>query len=273
MIEQAVIAWEPTLRALGGEVPSARSIIELLRPLAERIVPQLAETSRMVYDGDPGQARACSLEGAQGTLLDIDHGTYPYVTSSPHRLPGAAAGSGIGPTQHRLRCSASPRPTRPAWAKGRFPPSCSDATGDKLREDGVEFGSVTGRPRRTGWLDLPALRYAARINGLDGLAVTKLDVLTGHRELKVCVAYDTPQGRTDELPLDLLDEPWRVTPIYETFEGWSESLAEVRSSMSSRARPATTCISSSKSQGSRCTSSRSAPAAAKRWILKNPFLA
>jgi adenylosuccinate synthase len=104
-----------------------------------------------------------------------------------------------------------------------------DATGDKLREDGVEFGSVTGRPRRTGWLDLPALRYAARVNGLDGLAVTKLDVLTGHPELKVCVAYDTPAGRSDELPIDRLDEPSQVTPIYESFEGWNESLAEVRS--------------------------------------------
>ena len=101
--------------------------------------------------------------------------------------------------------------------------------GDKLREDGAEFGSVTGRPRRTGWLDLPALRYAARINGLDGLAVTKLDVLTGHRELKVCVAYDTPQGRTDELPIELLDQPSRVTPVYQSLEGWSESLSEVRS--------------------------------------------
>jgi adenylosuccinate synthase len=227
VIEQTLIAWEPTLRALGGEVPTVRAMIDHLRPLAARLVPQLAETSRMVWSAIQ-EKKSVLLEGAQGTLLDIDHGTYPYVTSSTASAAGAAAGSGIGPT----RIDSVVGITK-AYATrvggGPFPTELHDATGDKLRDDGVEFGSVTGRPRRTGWLDLPALRYSARINGLHGLAVTKLDVLTGHPELKICVAYDTPSGRTDELPLDMLDDASKVKPIYETFRGWSESLAEVRS--------------------------------------------
>jgi adenylosuccinate synthase len=227
VIEQAVIAWEPTLRALGGEVPSVRSIIELLRPLAARIVPQLAETSRMVWAAIQDK-QSVLLEGAQGTLLDIDHGTYPYVTSSTASAAGAAAGTGIGPTQIDAVVGIT-KAYATRVGGGPFPTELHDATGDKLRDDGVEFGSVTGRPRRTGWLDLPALRYAARINGLHGLAVTKLDVLTGHAELKICVAYDTPAGRTDELPIDMLDEPSQVKPIYETFRGWNETLADVRS--------------------------------------------
>ena len=101
--------------------------------------------------------------------------------------------------------------------------------GTRLREAGAEFGSVTGRPRRTGWFDLPGFKYAARVNGLDGFALTKLDVLTGMGTLRVCVGYDTPQGRTDELPLELISEDERqVTPIYEELPGWTESLSAVR---------------------------------------------
>src|SRR5205809_225676 len=168
------------------------------------------------------------LEGAQGTLLDIDFGTYPYVTSSSASAAGAAAGTGIGPTRVDSVIGIT-KAYATRVGGGPFPTELLDATGDKLREDGVEFGSVTGRPRRTGWIDLPALRYAARVNGLDGLAVTKLDVLTGHPTLKVCVAYDTPRGRTVEFPIDMLDEPTTIRPVYETLDGWTESLAEVRS--------------------------------------------
>src|SRR5262249_35371772 len=112
--------------------------------------------------------------------------------------------------------------------EGPFPTELHDAVGAKLREDGAEFGSVTGRPRRTGWLDLPALRYAARVNGFDGLAVTKLDVLTGPPALKGGVASDTPKGRTTEFPIDCIDRPGMVSPVYETLEGWTESLASAR---------------------------------------------
>jgi adenylosuccinate synthase len=108
---------------------------------------------------------------------------------------------------------------------GPFPTELHDATGERLRKIGDEFGSVTGRPRRTGWLDLPALKYAARVNGLDGIALTKLDVLTGLESLQVCVAYDTPHGRTTELPGDDLGE---AKPVYRAFKGWTEELAKAR---------------------------------------------
>src|SRR5262249_30133221 len=157
----AIAAWIPTMQALGADVPSADAIVEQLQPLAQRIQPQLCDTSRLVNEAI-GDGQSVLLEGAQGTLLDIDYGTYPYVTSSSASAAGAAAGSGIGPT----RVDSVVGITK-AYATrvggGPFPTELLDATGAKLREDGAEFGSVTGRPRRTGWLDLPALRYAARV--------------------------------------------------------------------------------------------------------------
>jgi adenylosuccinate synthase len=227
VVEQALISWAPTLSALGGEVPRVDDIIEWLRPLANRIVPLLRETSRLVNDAIR-DGQSVLFEGAQGTLLDIDHGTYPFVTSSSASAAGAAAGSGVGPTRIESVIGIT-KAYATRVGGGPFPTELFDATGDKLRDDGAEFGSVTGRPRRTGWLDLPAIRYAARVNGLDGLAVTKLDVLTGHPKIRVCVAYDTPEGRTSEFPLDQLDEPEQIKPVYQTLDGWSESLAEVRS--------------------------------------------
>ena len=223
LIDEAISAWTPTLRVLGADPPNGQAIVEKLEPLAARIVPLLADTSRLV-DGVVGDRKKVMFEGAQGTLLDIDHGTYPFVTSSSASAAGACAGSGIGPT----RIDAVLGITK-AYATrvggGPFPTELTNAVGDKLREDGAEFGSVTGRPRRTGWLDLPAIRYAARVNGLSELAVTKLDVLTGHDELQVCVAYETPEGRTDEFPIDRLEQ---VKPVYKTFPGWREPLAHVR---------------------------------------------
>jgi adenylosuccinate synthase len=168
------------------------------------------------------------LEGAQGTLLDIDHGTYPFVTSSSPIAAGAAAGAGLGPT--RVSCVlgiAKAYATR--VGSGPFPTELPEPEGTRLREAGAEFGSVTGRPRRTGWFDLPGFKYAGRVNGLDGFALTKLDVLTGLGTLRVCVGYDTPEGRTDELPLELISKDASLAiPIYEELPGWSESLSEVR---------------------------------------------
>ncbi len=207
-------------------MPESGTVIDELRPLAERLVPLLKNTSRLVDQAIRGGKRVM-LEGAQGTLLDIDHGTYPYVTSSNAVAGGAAVGVGIGPNRvgHVLGITKA-YTTR--VGSGPFPTALDDTDGRHLREAGAEFGSVTGRPRRTGWLDLPGLRYASRINGLDGLALTKLDVLTGLERIKVCVAYDTPEGRTDDLPIDLLDEPGAVKPVYEELEGWTESLGDKR---------------------------------------------
>jgi adenylosuccinate synthase len=164
------------------------------------------------------------LEGAQGTLLDVDHGTYPFVTSSTPTAGGACVGAGIGPTRiDEVVGLVKAYTTRVGG--GPFPTELHDETGERIRKVGAEFGSVTGRPRRTGWLDLPALRYAVRVNGLDALAITKLDVLTGLDEVKVCVGYDTPRGRTADLPMDELDT---ASPVYQSFPGWKEPLGGAR---------------------------------------------
>jgi len=221
----ALDSWAPTLLALGGELPSVESLAATLEPLASRIVPMLADTSSLV-DGAIRSGARVMLEGAQGTLLDIDHGTYPFVTSSSSVAGGAAIGAGIGPNRITSVIGISKAYTTRVGA-GPFPTELDDSDGRHLREVGAEFGSVTGRPRRTGWLDLPALRYAARVNGIDGLALTKLDVLTGLERIRVCVAYDTPTGRVTELPIERLEAPG-VKPVYEELVGWTERLEQAR---------------------------------------------
>jgi adenylosuccinate synthase len=198
-------------------------VMERLRPLAARIVPMLVDGSRLVGEAVAAKKKVL-FEGAQGTLLDIDHGTYPFVTSSHATSGGACTGTGVGPSKiDAVVGLVKAYLTRVGG--GPFPTELLDETGERLRKRGDEFGSVTGRPRRTGWLDLPALRYAVRVNGLDGLAITKLDVLTGLKELKICVAYDTPKGRVDELPID---DVGTAKPVYDTVAGWEEDLGKAR---------------------------------------------
>ncbi len=225
-IEGSLAHWRPVLDALGGSVPSVDDVLAQLEPLRARLLPLLTDTSRLINDAITAGKKVL-LEGAQGTLLDIDHGTYPFVTSSSPIAAGAATGAGIGPT--RIACTLG---IIKAYAtrvgSGPFPTELGEPEGTQLREAGAEFGSVTGRPRRTGWFDLPAFKYAARVNGLDGFALTKLDVLTGLGSLKVCVAYDTAQGRTEEFPLEQISAEEKVTPVYEELPGWSESLSGVR---------------------------------------------
>ncbi len=225
-VATALVAWTPVIEALGGKVPSVSDIVDYLRPFAERLVPILGNASVVVDDAIKAGKRVM-LEGAQGTLLDVDHGTYPYVTSSSAVAGGAAIGSGIGPN----RISTVLGITKAYCTRvggGPFPTELTDDVGRHLREVGDEFGSVTRRPRRTGWVDLPALRYSARVNGIDGLALTKMDVLTGLPKIKVCVAYDTPQGRVTDLPIDLLDQPEKAVPVYEELDGWTENLESAR---------------------------------------------
>ncbi|MEY2932492.1 MAG: adenylosuccinate synthetase [Pseudomonadota bacterium] len=226
-IEGSLFHWRPVLVALGGTVPTVDEVMAELEPLRARLLPLLCDTSRLVNEA-LASGKKVLLEGAQGTLLDIDHGTYPFVTSSSPVASGAAVGAGLGPT--RISCVlgiAKAYATR--VGAGPFPTELPEPEGTRLREAGAEFGSVTGRPRRTGWFDLPGLRYAARVNGLDGFALTKLDVLTGLGTLRVCVAYDTPEGRTEELPLEAMcDDPTTIRPVYEDFPGWSEPLRDVR---------------------------------------------
>ena len=158
------------------------------------------------------------FEGAQGVLLDIDHGTYPFVTSSSTTAGGACAGLGIGPTAiDAVLGIAKGYATRVGG--GPFPTELSDATGDSLRKRGNEFGSVTGRPRRCGWLDVPALRLAIRTSGIEGLALTKLDVLAGLERVRICVGYRVGGRPLDEMPLDI-DDLAAAEPIYEDLDGW-----------------------------------------------------
>jgi adenylosuccinate synthase len=225
-ISYAMEAWAPTVKALGGELPTVQSVMAKLEAHAVRIVPMLAHTSELVDDAIKAGKRVM-LEGAQGTLLDIDHGTYPFVTSSSAGSGGAASGAGIGPNRIGTVIGITKAYTTRVGT-GPFPTELDDSDGKHLREVGAEFGSVTGRPRRTGWLDLPGLRYASRVNGIDGLALTKLDVLTGMDRIRVCVAYDTPNGRVTSLPIDDLDTPGKVSPVYVEMPGWKERLEGVR---------------------------------------------
>ncbi|HZH04497.1 MAG TPA: adenylosuccinate synthase, partial [Myxococcaceae bacterium] len=166
------------------------------------------------------------FEGAQGTLLDVDHGTYPFVTSSNCVAANAAVGTGLGPgTLGRIMGLSKAYTTRVGG--GPFPTELTGDLGDRLRKAGDEYGSTTGRPRRCGWLDGVVLRYAARVNGLWGLALTKMDVLSGFSELKLCTGYELNGEQLAEFPEDaeMLE---RVKPVYETLPGWSESLSAVR---------------------------------------------
>jgi len=199
------------------------TVEDLLRH-ADRLQPLVADTP-LLLNTALDQGKTLVFEAGQATMLDVDHGTYPFVTSSSAVAGGACTGSGIGPSRIR-RTIGITKAYATRVGEGPFPTELSDATGDRIRDRGGEFGSVTGRPRRTGWLDLPALRYAARVNGIDGWAITKLDVLTGLEAVQVCVAYETPNGRTEDLPLSSLD---RATPILESFEGWTQPVEDARS--------------------------------------------
>ena len=224
LVTAALEHWAPTIRSLGGEVPTTESVLEAVEPVRARLVPLLAATQPLVERAIRAGKKVV-LEGAQGTLLDIDHGTYPFVTSSSPISGGACIGAGVGPTRiDEVIGLVKAYTTRVGG--GPFPTELEDETGERIRRIGAEFGSVTGRPRRTGWLDVPALRYAVAVNGLDGLAITKLDVLTGLPEIAVCVAYDTPSGRTTEFPIDDLAS---ARPVYRTFPGWSAELGKARS--------------------------------------------
>ncbi|MBM4376152.1 MAG: adenylosuccinate synthase [Deltaproteobacteria bacterium] len=216
-LEEALATWAPTILALGGEVPDVDAMVTAVMPHAPRLIPLLGDVSAQVETALRDGKRVM-LEGAQGTMLDIDNGTYPFVTSSSAVAGGACTGAGIGPTRIARVLGITKAYTTRVGA-GPFPTELDDDVGAHLRAVGKEFGSVTGRPRRTGWLDVAALRYARRVNGITGLAVTKLDVLTGLDTLRVCVGYEGASGAANELP-----DGDALTPVYRTFEGWTESL-------------------------------------------------
>jgi adenylosuccinate synthase len=204
---------------------SLESEMALLERWAPRLLPLTVDSGLMVYRAIKDGKRVL-LEGAQGSLLDVDHGTYPFVTSSNTTAGGAAVGAGIGPTAiHGVLGVVKAYTTR--VGNGPLPTEAVDDSGTKLRELGGEFGAVTGRPRRCGWFDATVVRYAVRVNGLTGLAVTKLDVLDGFTEIPVGIAYRLDGSSCAEMPseVDLLG---RVQPVYETLPGWNRPTGEAR---------------------------------------------
>jgi adenylosuccinate synthase len=218
-------AWEPIARAHGETLPTVDEIADKYLPMGERLRQFVGNAGRVVDDAVRNK-RHVLLEGAQGTMLDVDHGTYPYVTSSNAVAGGAAIGAGIGPTAiDRVIGITKAYTTR--VGEGPFPTELFGEAGEALRKAGNEFGAVTGRPRRCGWLDLPALRYAVRVNGLDTLAMTKLDVLCGLDTIKLCVAYELDGQRLDEPPPDA-DDLARVKPVYEVLPCWHGDLSTAK---------------------------------------------
>jgi adenylosuccinate synthase len=191
--------------------------VSLLERMAPRLLSVATDTGLLIYRALQAGKRVL-LEGAQGALLDLDHGTYPYVTSSNTTAGGASVGAGIGPTAiHGVLGVVKAYTTR--VGNGPLPSAASPEDDERLRQLGGEFGAVTGRPRRCGWFDATVVRYAVRVNGLTGLAVTKLDVLDTIDRIPVCVAYELDGERCEELPSEV-ERLERVKPVFETLPGW-----------------------------------------------------
>jgi adenylosuccinate synthase len=202
-----------------------QKLVEEFSAMGERLRPYVGDAS-LYLAGQIQRGARILFEGAQGTLLDVDHGTYPFVTSSNCVAGNAAVGSGLGPTTIDKVMGISKAYTTRVGG-GPFPTELTDETGERLRKVGDEFGATTGRPRRCGWLDGVVLRYAVRVNGLWGIALTKMDVLSGLKTLNICNAYELDGQRITELPGDYEDLA-RVKPLYETLPGWDDKLAGVR---------------------------------------------
>jgi adenylosuccinate synthase len=193
--------------------------------LAPRFRPLVADVPRALYHANRA-GKNLLFEGAQGSLLDIDHGTYPYVTSSNCVAGAAAAGAGIGPMHlHYVLGITKAYTTR--VGSGPFPTELSDDIGEQLRQRGQEFGATTGRPRRTGWFDAAALKRSIQLNGLSGLCITKLDVLDGVESVKICVGYRVEGELSEILPVGA-EELERCEPVYEELPGWKESTVGIK---------------------------------------------
>ena len=202
------------------------AVCEEYAGFAERLAPHIADTS-LVLNRALAAGKVVLLEGSQGTLLDVDHGTYPFVTSSNPTAGGACAGSGIGPTRiSRVVAIIKAYTTR--VGSGPFPTELDDEVGERLRSEGGEFGVTTGRSRRTGWYDAVIARYAARVNGATDFFLTKLDVLSGFERIPVCVGYRVGDTTYDEMPMDQTSFH-KALPVYEQLPGWSDDITGVTS--------------------------------------------
>jgi adenylosuccinate synthase len=220
-IENACHEKNTIARALFGTEPlDPKSIYEEYAQAAKQIAPFVTDTAALlnkaIHDG-----KSVMFEGAQGTLLDIDHGTYPYVTSSSATAGGAVTGTGVGPTAIGTVIGVT-KAYVTRVGEGPFPTEIHDATGEVLRARGNEYGAVTGRPRRCGWLDLPLLRYSNQINGTEWLVVTKMDVLDTLAEILICTGYKLDGKLIDTIPADIRSLE-AVQPIYTSLPGWQTS--------------------------------------------------
>ncbi len=225
-IERLLAHHNPLRKGLGVEEIDGRALFDALMDVAPVLLPFM-DSVWSLLDAQKRAGKRILFEGAQGTFLDIDHGTYPFVTSSNTVASQAATGSGVGPsTLEYVLGIAKAYTTR--VGSGPFPTELDDEIGRRIGERGREFGTVTGRARRCGWFDAVLVRQAIKVSGVMGIALTKLDVLDGFDELKVCVAYELDGERIDRLPAGQGAQA-RVKPVYETLPGWKESTYGARS--------------------------------------------
>lgn len=226
-VESALLEKNVLLTSLYGQKPlTVDAVMAEMIPLATRFIPYLADVSSEIETAYKA-GRNIMFEGAQGVHLDIDHGTYPYVTSSNSVTGGAAAGTGVAPIfLERIVGIAKAYTTR--VGSGPFPTELHNEFGEYLRAKGVEFGATTGRPRRCGWLDMVLLRETGRLCGLTDIALTKLDVLSGLKELHICTSY-TYKGRDVMYPPQMENALAEVVPVYETMPGWDEDITGANS--------------------------------------------
>jgi adenylosuccinate synthase len=225
-IDHLLFHHNTLLRGLDQALIEKAGLLDSLLEIAPKILPYAAPVWRILADAKRA-GRRILFEGAQAVMLDVDHGTYPYVTSSNTVAGQAAAGAGIGPGAVGYVLGIAKAYTTRVGA-GPFPTELVDAIGQRLGERGKEFGTVTGRKRRCGWFDAVLVRQAARVGGVDGIALTKLDVLDGLDELKICVGYRYCGRQWDQLPPGILVGQ-EIEPVYESFDGWQESTAGARS--------------------------------------------
>ena len=222
-IEAACAEKNSIAKALFGSGSAAldpAQMFEEYAAAAEQVRPFVADTGRLL-NKILAEGGSVMFEGAQGTMLDIDHGTYPFVTSSSATAGGAATGTGVGPTNIGTVISVT-KAYVTRVGEGPFPTEIQDAAGDQLRARGNEYGAVTGRPRRCGWLDIPLLRYSNQVNGAEWLVVTKLDVLDELEEIPICVGYEIGGRVTDEIPADVQGLE-QIKPVYTRMKGWRSS--------------------------------------------------
>jgi len=221
MVEMAVEEKQAVLKAWGsGALIDPGPIVTEYIDLCRRLKPLIADTS-VFLNQQMAAGRSVLFEGAQGTMLDMDHGTYPYVTSSSATAGGACTGLGVAPTRISGIVGVTKAYTTRVGA-GPFPTEESGAAGELLRGRGREYGAVTGRSRRCGWMDLPVLRYSSTVNGLDSLIVTKLDILDTLDEIPVCTAYEYEGARMEEMPPQAKALE-KIRPVYQTLPGWKQS--------------------------------------------------